>query len=103
MSDLEIKPYEFLHRNLPSQVSSTTETDLSWQAPKHFSLPSEGSTWEHSAPKMHSEACDKQAWKAHPCICVYTQLYLESQDNGPNKAKCQPVIPIHNIMRSHVF
>lgn len=29
--------------------------------------------------------------------------HLESQDNSPNKAKCQSVIPIHNIMRSHVF
>lgn len=39
----------------------------------------------------------------HVHICICTHLYLESQDNSPNKAKCQPVIPIHNIMRSHVF
>lgn len=37
------------------------------------------------------------------CVCVRTHLYLESQDNSPNEAKCQPVIPIHNIVRSHVF
>lgn len=61
------------------------------------------SSWEHSAPKMHSVTCDKWVWKAHPSICVCIQLYLESQDNSPNKAKCQSVIPIHNIMRSHVF
>lgn len=29
--------------------------------------------------------------------------YLKAQDDGPDKSQGEPVVPIHNVMRAHVF
>lgn len=41
-------------------------------------------------------------WKAGPHSLGQTP-YLEAQDDGPDEAEGQPVVPIHNVMGAHVL